>query len=273
LTDNGKTIVLKFGGSAFAPEALRPFAKRVQAYVKAGHKVVIVHGGGKEITAMLDALSIKSVFIDGLRVTDEATLKVVEMVLCGHVNKAIVRALLTEGIQSIGLSGQDAAILLATPLIVEKTDAAGNPVRIDYGHVGEVERVNAKPLQSLLRSQYVPVLAPLGLTAQGVSLNLNADTAAAAIAGALEADLFVLLTDVAGVMVPNGTTLQVAQSLTAAQVQLHKESGAIKGGMIPKVDCCLAALRGGAKSSLIASMDSFNSGADMSGTRIVETDE
>ncbi len=272
MSDTGKTIVLKFGGSAFAPEALKPFAQRVHAYVKAGHKVVNVHGGGKEITAMLDALSIKSVFIDGLRVTDEATLKVVEMVLCGHVNKAIVRALLTEGVQSMGVSGQDGAILLAKPLVVEKDNADGTRLRIDYGRVGDVEHVNPKPLQSLLLSHYVPVVAPLGLTSQGVSLNLNADTAAAAIAGALKADLFVLLTDVEGVLVPNGATLQVAQSLTASQIEQHKQSGAIKGGMIPKVDCCLVALRSGARTSLIASMESFNAGADMTGTRIVEID-
>jgi acetylglutamate kinase len=266
----GKTIVLKFGGSAFQPEALRPFAERVRAYVASHHRVVIVHGGGKEISALLDALDIKSVFIDGLRVTDDRTLKVVEMVLCGNVNKAIVRALLAAGVPAMGISGQDAAILLAKPLHVEKTGATGQPVVIEYGHVGEVEAVNRDPLESLLGSRIVPVLAPLGLSTQGHALNLNADTAAAAIAGALHADLFALLTDVPGVLVSENGTKKVAPLLTAADVARLKNDGTVTGGMIPKVDCCVAALRAGARSSLIASMEAFNNGADFGGTRIVE---
>ena len=270
MPEPGKTIVLKFGGSAFQPEALRPFAERVRAYVSGGHRVVIVHGGGKEINAMLDALKIKSVFIDGLRVTDETTLNVVEMVLCGHVNKAIVRALLSAGIPAIGVSGQDGAILLAHPLQVEKTDSSGQRIMIDYGHVGEVERVNRDPLESMLGSRMVPVIAPLGLSSQGKPLNLNADTAAAAIAGALEADIFALLTDVPGVLVPTDGTKSVAPLLTAADIARLKQDGTVSGGMIPKVDCCLIALRGGARSSLIASMDAFSAGQDFGGTRIVE---
>jgi acetylglutamate kinase len=270
VAETGKTIVLKFGGSAFQPDALRPFAERVRAYVAGHHRVVIVHGGGKEITEMLEALSIKSVFIDGLRVTDEATLKVVEMVLCGHVNKAIVRALLSAGVPAMGISGEDGAILLAKPLHVEKTDSNGQRIVIDYGMVGEVESVNRDPLESLLNARLVPVVAPLGLSTHGHALNLNADTAAAAIAGSLQADLFALLTDVPGVLVPQDGTKQVAPLLTAADLVRLKTSGVVTGGMIPKVDCCLTALRAGARSSLIASMEAFNSGSDFGGTRIVE---
>jgi len=266
----GKTIVLKFGGSAFQPEALQPFAKRVSAYTGAGHRVVIVHGGGKEINAMLEALGMKSVFIDGLRVTDEATLKVVEMVLCGNVNKAIVRSLLANGVRAMGLSGQDAGILVATPLVSEKPDANGRPVRIDYGHVGEVERVHAEPVEVLLRNHLIPVIAPLGITNQGVSLNCNADTAAAAIAGALKADLFALLTDVAGVLVPQNGSKAVAPVLSADDVARLKREGVVTGGMIPKVDCCLSALKAGAKGSVIASLENFVGATDLGGTRIVE---
>ena len=270
MPETGKTIVLKFGGSAFQPDALRPFAERVRAYVAGHHRVVIVHGGGKEISAMLEALSIKSVFIDGLRVTDEATLKVVEMVLCGHVNKAIVRALLSAGVPAMGISGQDAAILLARPLQVEKPDSHGQRVVIDYGQVGDVESVNRDPIESLLNARMVPVIAPLGLSSKGHALNLNADTAAAAIAGALQADLFALLTDVPGVLVPQDGAKVVAPLLTAADVERLKKEGVVTGGMIPKVDCCITSLRAGARSSLIASMDAFNDGSDFGGTRIVE---
>lgn len=268
--DPTKTIVLKFGGSTFHPDALRPFAERVRAYASKGDRVVVVHGGGKEISAMLDALGIQSVFIDGLRVTDEATLKIVEMVLCGHVNKAIVRALIASGVPAAGISGEDGAILLARRLHVEKPDASGRRVVVDYGHVGEVERVNREPLDALLGAGLVPVVAPLGITAQGRALNLNADTAAAAIAGALQADLFALLTDVPGVLVRDKGAERVAPLLTAADVERLKNDRVVTGGMIPKVDCCLAAVRAGARSSLIASMEAFNAGADLGGTRIVE---
>lgn len=267
---DAKTLVLKFGGSMFHPEALAPFAQRVRAYVAGGHRVVVVHGGGKEIDAMLDAIGHKSQRIDGLRVTDDTTLKVVEMVLCGRVNKAIVRSLLQVGVPAVGLSGQDGALLVGRPLVMEKTDANGQVVRIDLGHVGEVDQVNPEPVNVLLRNHIVPVVAPLGVTSQGAPLNLNADTAAAAIAGAVRADLFALLTDVPGVLVGKDGAKEVASLLTAADIERLKLEGVVTGGMIPKVDCCLAALRGGAKTSVIASMDNFTQATDLEGTRIVE---
>lgn len=267
---DAKTLVLKFGGSAFQPEALKPFAERVRAYVAGGHRVVIVHGGGKEIDLMLDAIGHKSQRIDGLRVTDDRTLDVVEMVLCGRVNKAIVRALLQAGVPAVGLSGQDGALLVGRQLVIEKTDASGQVVKIDLGHVGEVEAVNPEPVNVLLRNHIVPVVAPLGVTSQGAPLNLNADTAAAALAGAVKADLFALLTDVPGVLVGSDGTREVAPVLTAAEVQALKAGGVVTGGMIPKVDCCLAALRSGAKTSVIASMENFTQATELKGTRIIE---
>lgn len=271
MADDVKTIVLKFGGSAFQPEALRPFAERVRTYVAARQRVIVVHGGGKEVNAMLQALNLQSVFIEGLRVTDEATLKVVEMVLCGQVNKALVRALLSVGVRAVGISGQDGGLLISRPLVAERTEASGRRVKIDYGRVGEVEQVKPEPLEALLRSHIVPVVAPLGITSKGEALNLNADAAAAAIAGAMRADLFALLTDVPGVLVPQGPGTAVAPLLTKNEVARLKASGVVTGGMIPKVDCCLAALRGGAKASLIASMEAFTTGTELQGTRIVES--
>ncbi len=268
MPEGGRTLVAKFGGSAFAPDVLKPFAQRIKAHRKAGDRVVIVHGGGKEITSLLERLGKRSVFIDGLRVTDDDALEATEMVLSGRVNKALVRGLLSEGVMAAGIAGTDAALLVAVPIVAEKTDAQGRTYRIDYGHVGEVTEVHAGLLDTLLKSQYVPVVSPLALTPQGGVLNVNADTAAAMIAGALGADAFLLLTDVPGVLVPGPGGSTVAPALTPSEVRTLKSQGHITGGMIPKVDACLAALTRGAKSARIASLQDFLAGDAPTGTRI-----
>lgn len=268
--EGAKTIVLKFGGSAFSPESLKPFAQRVHAFAAAGAKVVVVHGGGKDISAVLERLGKKSVFIDGLRVTDDETLDVAEMVLSGRVNKTLVRSLLAEGVHAVGLSGVDDAMLLARPLVAESTDSQGRTFRVEYGHVGEVESARTGLLETLLRQDYVPVISPLGINSQGQPLNLNADTAAAALAGALRADTFLLLTDVPGVLVEGKGTPQVAPQLTRSQVDELTRAGVITGGMRPKVACCLTALALGAKSARIASLEDFVNSPAPTGTQIVE---
>lgn len=270
MTSPGRTLVLKFGGSAFAPEVLKPFADRVRAFHQAGDRVVVVHGGGKEISNLLDRLGKKSVFIDGLRVTDDETLEAVEMVLSGRVNKAIVRGLQANGVASVGISGTDGALLMATKLVIERSAAPGQVLRQDLGHVGEVTEVHAGLLHTLLQARYVPVISPLGLTAQGEVLNVNADTAAARVAAALHADVFLLLTDVPGVKVPAPGGERVAESLTPREVAAHKAAGVIKGGMIPKVDACLAALALGARAARIASLSDFVTSDSPTGTRIGE---
>lgn len=270
MSEATKTVVLKFGGSAFDPAALKPFAERVRALHQSGARVVIVHGGGKEITHLLERLGKKSVFIDGLRVTDEETLEAVEMALSGKVNKAMVRALLAVGVRAVGIAGTDGATLVASPIVAEREDAQGRKFRLDYGLVGDVREVHPHLLETLLRADYVPVLSPLGVSSSLSTLNLNADTAAAWIAGTLQADTFLLLTDVPGVLVTENGTRTLAASLTATQVAQLKANGTITGGMIPKVDACLAALAHGAKSSRIASLDDFLTAPTPTGTSIVE---
>lgn len=265
-----KTFVLKFGGSAFTTEALKPFAERVRAIAAAGAHVVVVHGGGKDINGLLERLGKKSIFIDGLRVTDDDTLDVVEMVLSGHVNKALVRALLAVGVHAVGVAGTDDAMLLARPVVAEKVDAQGRRFRVDYGRVGEVESARLGLLELLLRHHYVPVVSPLGIDTQGVALNLNADTAAAAIAGALRAETFLLLTDVPGVLVPGPDGSSVAPRLTRAEVDDLIARGVVTGGMLPKVRCCLTALTLGAHAARILSLDDFAASPTPTGTSIVE---
>ena len=271
MPDSGRTLVLKFGGSAFAADVLKPFAERVHAFHQGGDRVVVVHGGGKEITNLLERLGKKSVFIDGLRVTDDETLDATEMVLSGRVNKALVRGLLAHGVRSVGIAGTDGAVLIAAPLVAEREDAQGRRFRIDYGHVGEVTEVHTELLETLLQAHYVPVVSPLALTTQGTTLNVNADTAAARIAGALRAEAFLLLTDVPGVRVSQPGGAAVAAALTAAQVQAYKKDGTITGGMIPKVDACLDALSRGAKTARIASLDDFLTSPAPTGTVLTET--
>jgi len=237
----GKIIVIKYGGNALSEDdsgAMR-FAEDIALLVRHGVKPVIVHGGGPQIDQMLARLSITSEFVRGLRVTSAAAIEVIEMVLCGKVNPEIVSALGQSGVTSIGLSGKDGNLIPCKPLRTEGTD---------YGFVGEIQTVNADILQKLLAADIIPVIAPIGIGARGESYNINADTAAGAIAGALAADRFLLLTNVAGVL---DDAKKLIPELTPTTAHAMIAGGTIVGGMIPKVETCLQAVSGGARGAVI----------------------
>lgn len=232
-----ETVVVKFGGHAMDKEELcSAFAADVARLQQDGGRLVVVHGGGPQIGALLQRLRIESRFENGLRVTDEAAMEAVEMVLCGQVNKAVVTRLAAAGCRAAGVSGRDGGLLRA-----RIRDAA-------LGLVGDVTEVDASLLTCLLGGGFVPVVAPVASGPQGQALNINADTAAGAVAGALGADCFVLISDVPGVLDGDGKLLP---RLGRADVLRLIESGVINGGMIPKVQSCLHALDQGCGRSLI----------------------
>lgn len=249
-------MVVKFGGSVFEPPALAGFARRIRELVASGRRVVVVHGGGKEITALLQRLGHAATFLDGLRVTDDDALEASELVLSGRVNKTLARVLESHGVASVGVAGTDGGLLVS------------RVVDARHGHVGGSPAVNPRLLQTLLEAGYTPVVSPLASGGTAGVLNVNADTAAAAIAAALRADSFVLLSDVPGVLVPASDGQRVAPTLTVGDAALLRSQGVIHGGMIPKIDACLAALAGGASSARIAAADAFASGHDGAGTLI-----
>ena len=235
---SGSTFVIKYGGAAMEEESLaREFAKDVVLLKYVGINPVIVHGGGPQIEKMLTRLDIPTRFVDGLRVTDEATLEVVEMVLSGTINKTIVQEIQNNGGQALGISGKDARLIVA-----KKVDDK------DIGFVGEVVEVNVRILKEMSRLGYIPVIAPLAAGADGCTYNVNADTAAGAIAKALMAEKLMLLTDVPGVL---DKELKPISVLAKSEVQALMKEGTIRGGMIPKVKCCLDALHGGVKKTHI----------------------
>ena len=231
------TVVIKLGGHAMgSDEAMDEFARDVVLMRQVGVNPVIVHGGGPMINSMLDRLQITSSFVDGKRVTDQATVEVVEMVLSGLVNKRIVQAINGQGGRAVGLSGKDAALITCS-----QTDAA-------LGFVGTPDTVNPRVLRDLTDKEYIPVIAPLGAGRAGETFNINGDTAAGAISAALKADRLLLLTDVAGVKNEAG---EVVTELTATQIRTMTKAGTIAGGMIPKTQTALDALAGGVRAAVI----------------------
>ena len=225
-----KTIVIKYGGHAMTDEELRAsFAVDVVLLKYIGVKPVIVHGGGPQIERTLERLGIGSTFVKGLRVTDDATMEVVEMVLGGTVNREIVELVQRGGGQAIGLTGNDGRMLLVRR-------------REELGRVGEVVAVDPAPIRALTEAGFLPVIAPIGVDAHGVTHNVNADEAAGSIARALQADKLMLLTDVEGVKDRSG---RLIGQLSEPEAKKLIDEGTIEGGMIPKVECCLDALRGG----------------------------
>ena len=234
---SGATFVVKYGGAAMEQEELaKEFAKDVVLLKYVGIDPVIVHGGGPQIEKLLTRLDIPTRFVEGLRVTDEATLEVVEMVLSGHINKQIVQEIHNCGGRALGMSGKDAKLIVAKK--VEK----------DIGFVGDIMEANVKILREISKLGYIPVVAPLAAGADGHTYNVNADTAAGAIAKELMADKLILLTDVPGVL---GKDLKPISILKKEEVPLLIKNGTIKGGMIPKTKCCLDALHGGVKKTHI----------------------
>ncbi|MFT5117852.1 MAG: acetylglutamate kinase [Kiritimatiellia bacterium] len=248
-----KTIVVKFGGNAMVDEVLQnSFARDIVLMKLVGMNPVVVHGGGPQIGALLDKLNIQSEFVDGMRVTDSATMDVVEMVLGGSVNKQIVSLINRNGGQAIGISGKDGNLIRAKKLTLQKK--AQNmpemeaPEIIDIGHVGEVEHVNVKVINTLTESDFIPVIAPIGVDEKGASYNINADLVAGKIAQVLQAEKLMLLTNVAGLQSKTG---EVLTGLSTQQVDELIEDGTIYGGMLPKIRCALDAVKGGVASAHI----------------------
>lgn len=231
------TVVVKYGGHAMdKPELSRAFAQDLALLAAQGMRFVIVHGGGPQISSLLQRLNVESRFVDGLRVTDAAVMEAVEMVLCGQVNKAVVGELASYGLAAAGISGRDGGLLRARQK---------NP---QLGLVGEITSVNPALVSCLLDGGFVPVVAPVASGPEGQALNVNADTAAGALAGALGAEYFVLVSDVPGVL--DGAGALIPQ-LDRQSIDSLRETGVINGGMIPKVEACLGSLAAGCGRALI----------------------
>jgi acetylglutamate kinase len=247
---NGHTVVVKYGGHAMGEtELAQSFASDIVLLKQVGINPIVVHGGGPQIGAMLERLKIRSSFIDGLRVTDAATVEVVEMVLAGSINKEIAAFINQAGGFAIGLSGKDGNLIQATKLRRTQRDPESNIEKIlDLGFVGEPSSINTHVLDVFQKTDVIPVIAPIGIGARGETYNINADTAAGAIAEAVGAKRLLLLTDVKGVLDDMGNLMP---SLKADRARALIKSGTIKGGMIPKVETCLEAVDGGVDGAVI----------------------
>ena len=240
---HNEIVVIKYGGHAMIEDSLKlAFARNIALLKLVGIHPVVVHGGGPQINNMLAKLEIKSEFRQGQRVTDDATMDVVEMVLVGSVNKDIVNQINRAGARAVGLSGKDGLLLCARKLNMMVTRGEQPPEIIDLGNVGEVTQVNTQLLQALIHDQFVPVIAPVGVDREGKTYNINADSVAGTVAGALKAKSLLMLTDVAGILDKSG---ELIPSITMRGASDLYEDGTITDGMIPKVNCCLDALREG----------------------------
>ena len=245
----GEYVVIKYGGHAMVEENLKSsFVLNVTMLKYVGARPVIVHGGGPQIGEMLAALRMESFFREGQRVTDDATMDVVEMVLVGRVNKEIVSRLNMAGVRAVGLSGKDGRLIRARKLTLPASPPSRSAEQVDLGRVGEVTGVETSLLDLLSREDIIPVIAPTGVDEGGGTYNINADNAAGAVAAALKARRLLLLTDVPGVL---SRDKELIRSLTIQETQDLVAGGVISGGMIPKVRCCLEALRAGVEKAMI----------------------
>jgi acetylglutamate kinase len=236
----GKIVVVKYGGNAMVNEQLKQqVMEDIVLLWLIGVRIVLVHGGGPEITDLMNRLGKQAEFIDGLRVTDKETVDIVQMVLAGKVNKTLVNLLEMHGGKAIGLSGMDGRLIEATP----------KDPRL--GYVGTVTKIHEKPITDLLNNGYIPVISTIGCDRQGNAYNINGDTAAAHIAGALCAERMILMTDIAGILRDKDDPSTLIPEMTLSQAWELRESGIISGGMIPKVDCCVTALNAGVKNAVI----------------------
>jgi acetylglutamate kinase len=241
---SGKSFVIKYGGHAMVDKELAEvFARDIVLLKQVGINPIVVHGGGPQINDMLKRLNIKSEFIDGLRVTDAAAMQVVEMVLAGSINKSIVGAIQAAGGAAVGLSGRDGGLLLAKKQLMQKDGKS-----IDLGFVGDPETVNPQVLKTAAAGGLIPVIAPVGYGEDGQTYNINADTAAGAIAAAVSASRLLLLTDVAGVLDKNS---KLIENLTVAETRALMSDGTISGGMIPKLETCIEAVEHGVDAAVI----------------------
>ncbi len=249
LQHDEQTVVVKFGGHAMGDQKLaQAFAQDIVYLKQSGVNPIVVHGGGPQIASMLKKLQIESDFVQGLRVTDKPTVEVVEMVLAGAINKEIVSAINGQGGKAIGICGKDANLVFAKK-ITEIPDPESNIMKqVDIGYVGEPDKVNTQILDVISNSELIPVIAPVGVTEAGETLNINADTFASAIATATKAKRLLLLTDVEGVLDKQG---KLIQELTLEQAQSLMRDGTITGGMIPKIESCIDVVNGGVEAVVI----------------------
>jgi len=245
-----KTIVVKYGGNAMTGSGgTDDFSQDIVLMKQTGIDPVVVHGGGPQIGAMLKKLEIQSRFIDGLRVTDEAAVEVVEMVLTGSINKHIVTAINAAGGRAVGLSGKDGNLVVARKLALTKTDSVTGKTTVeDLGFVGEPDRVNPEVLYTMMKSEIIPVVAPIGVGPRGETYNINADTVAGAVAGAIKAERLILLTDVEGVL---DKEKKLIPHLTVSQARGLIQDGTISGGMIPKIGTAIEAVESGVNAAVI----------------------
>ncbi len=247
---DGKTVVMKYGGHAMGDaERSAEFARDIVLMKQIGINPVVVHGGGPQIQKMLERLALESTFVDGLRVTDEAMVEVVEMVLTGTINKSIVSAIQAAGGQAIGLSGKDGNLVQAKKVLRKKVDPVSNIEKmIDLGFVGEPETINPSILEIFFASDIIPIIAPVGIGSAGETFNINGDTVAGAIAAAVKATRLLLLTDVPGV---KGSDDQVIADMTVGEARSLIADGTVQGGMIPKVETCILAAEKGVEGVVI----------------------
>jgi acetylglutamate kinase len=244
----GKTIVVKYGGNAMVDEQLKQsFARNIALMKQVGIHPVVVHGGGPQIGRLLTQLGKESRFIQGMRVTDSETMDVVEMVLGAQVNKSIVSLLNQVGARAVGLTGKDGTLIRSRALQLNRNDSSDDN-SLDLGQVGEVESVDADILETLRGGGFTPVIAPVGVGANGESYNINADLVASAIASVLKAEKLLLLTDTAGILDGDGELLT---GLDPQRIESLIQEGTIHGGMLPKVDCAMQALASGVNTATI----------------------
>ena len=246
----GETVVVKYGGHAMGDDSVaQNFARDIVLLKQVGINPIVVHGGGPQIGAMLERLKIKSSFIDGLRVTDADTVDIVEMVLCGSINKQIVTAINRAGGFAVGMSGKDGNLIRAQKLRRTKRDPGSNIEQIlDLGYVGEPTEINPHILDTFEKSDIIPVIAPIGVGPAGETYNINADTAAGAVAAAVGAVRLLMLTDVAGVLDDTG---RLIKEMTVERAKTLMQTGTITDGMIPKVQTCLDAVAQGVEAAVI----------------------
>lgn len=240
---SGKTFVIKYGGSIMGNEkAKKAFVEDVVLLKLVGINIIIAHGGGPNISELLNRLNIETDFIDGLRVTDDSTMEVVEMVLSGKVNKEIAGELCKHGISALGISGRDSNLIRA-----KKLQVSNGEEDIELGHVGEVEEINKVLINDLIERGHVPVISPVGADYTGKIYNINADYVAAAISSAVHAEKLILLSDVEGVYKDFNDPSSFISEATSVEVQNFMYDGVITGGMIPKLQCCIQAIKEGTK--------------------------
>ena len=239
---HNKIVVVKYGGNAMTNDTLKEAVMSdIVLLSEVGIKVVLVHGGGPEINAMLKRVGIESKFVGGLRYTDNETIDIVKMVLCGKVNKELVSALQLHGGKALGLCGCDGEMILAEKMQGE----------VDLGFVGEIKKITTKPIIDALNGGYVPIISTVGTSPDGQSYNINADTAAARIASCLRAENLILMTDIAGLLQDKDDDSTLIPQVNVSDVPYLKNTGIISGGMIPKIDCCVEAVRRGVKKTSI----------------------